>query len=114
MMVVAICITALNGWAMQRYELGRIAEMLEEGNRKRTLEMINEGRKELRELINRLDERMAEIGEGFTKMDERFAKIYKKFARMDEEFARMDKRFETLLKAIEMHVKSSVSQHEEI
>ena len=84
-MVVAICITALISWAMQRYELGQIAkifeqgsrrtqELLEEGNR-RTQQLINEGRKEFRELISKMDDR-----------------------------------FKAILKAIETHAKTSAEQ----
>jgi predicted nuclease with TOPRIM domain len=108
--VVAICVTAFAGWAMQRYELRQVARMFEEGSKrtqqlieegnKRAQEMINEGRKEFRELINKMDERLA-------KMDERFVK-------MDERFTKMDERFEVLLRAIEAHAKSSTFQHKEI
>jgi len=62
--------------------------MFEEGHR-RTQRMIDVGRKEFRELINKIDERMAKT---------------------DGWFAKMDERFDSLLRAIEMHIKVSTTQ----
>lgn len=79
---------------------GRAVRRLLVEEEKLTREMIEK-------LVDRIDEGLRRMDEGFRRMDERFAK-------MDERFIGMDERLEALLKALNAHIKTSETEHQEI
>ena len=94
-MVVAISITSLIGWTMQRYELDRIAKMFNEGNR-RTHEMILElgklvedGNKRTQQLIEEGNKRLEMLIEGNQKLITETQKLIKETQNLIVEEARM-------------------------
>jgi len=86
---------------------GLIVGLFSVYNGRATRKLLLEEEKHTRELIAKIDERIATMNERFAKMDERFAE-------MNERFVKMDERFEALLKALDVHIKASTTEHQEI